>query len=184
MRFRFAAVLALVLTILSAAPARADLWQGAPTQRPEQFSLYAAPQIYFSPSDFQAFFGGTYGITQRFQLEARLGVGSLPVYFGAFGKYNFFSSEAISIAGWFGFHVQDIFNLDGSLIFSHSFKTFDLYMAPLFGLAFAEGRTVFGVGFVPGFSLYLARNIKLYTEFTIKIDQFYNAGSVGFRFFL
>jgi len=181
---RFKSLLVVVVTAFISSVAQADLWQGAPTQRPEQLSLLAAPQLYFSPTEFQGFFGATYGVTSRFQLEGRLGVGSLPVYFGAFGKYQIFSSEAVSIAGWAGFHFQDIFNLDGSLIFSHSFKNWDLYFGPLFMVRFAEGQTLFGVGFVPGFSMYLARNIKLYVEFTIEADQLYNAGSAGFRFFL
>ncbi len=162
--------------------ARADLWQGAPVQRPKQITIGAFGQLYFSPSDFQAFFNGMYGFTNRLQGELRMGVGTQSFYFGAFGKYHLVSTDLLSMSVWGGLHSQSVGFLDGSLILSHGFKTWELYFAPLLSLNLNSGTL--GSALVPGVSVFVEKNLKFYAEGVLKLGNYYNAMSAGFRFFL
>ena len=172
----------LTAVTLAPAAAQADLWQGAPVQRPKQITVGAFGQLYFSPSDFQAFFNGMYGFTNRLQGELRMGVGTQSFYFGAFGKSHLVSTDLLSMSVWGGMHAQSVGFLDGSLILSHGFKTWELYFAPLLSLNLSTGTL--GSALVPGFSLFVEKNLKVYVEGVLKLGNYYNAMSVGFRFFL
>ncbi len=174
---------ALLASILTLSSAHAELWQGAHMQKAKHASLLTAGQLYFDPSEFMGFVQGIYAFQSNFQGELRLGLGSEPVYFGAFGKYLFLNHSILSMSLWAGFHTQDSFNLDSALIMSHTFPSFEIYFAPTFQLAFDEGDSFLRVGFVPGVSFFVAKNARLYTELVLNIDKFYNAFSAGVRFY-
>lgn len=176
-------IVSSVCGAVSIAPAKAELWQGANTQRPKQFSLGAAGQFYFNPtSEFQGFGTAIYGFNPKVQGELRMGLGTLPFYFGAFAKYHFFSSDFIQMAIWGGMHSQSTAFLDAAYIVSHSFKSVEIYFAPVFVFGFSGGNL--GIGLVPGFDIYVGRSMKLYVEGIINATKYYDAMSVGIRAFM
>jgi hypothetical protein len=175
-------ILCLTLLLTSSA-ARANLWQGAGVHKSGHASLGGFGQLYFSPTEFQVFGQGMYGFGHGLQGELRLGLGSLPTYVGGFVKYQLVSGEVLSLAAWGGLHVQTNGALDFSLMASHAFSTVEIYFNPLISLPLVSGADL-AVAFVPGFDLYVAKQLKLYVEFTLNATNYYNAGSAGVRYVL
>jgi len=170
--------------LLASTSARADLWQGANPQRPKSLSVGAYSQLYFTPTgEFQVFANAEYGLSNRWQGELRIGAGTQPFYFGAFAKYLVASGDLVTVAWWGGIHAQTNGYIDNALILSRIFGRWEVYAAPLLSANLGKGET-FALGLIPGFSVYVSRNMKLYTEAVINASHYYGALSVGFRLFL
>src|SRR4051794_4825214 len=92
--FRLFGLMVLVCMLFSK-PARAEFWQGAAPLKAGESALGGFGQFYFNPNEIMAFGQFTYGVTDLFQVEGRLGLGSLDPYYGAFGKFGIIRRKSL-----------------------------------------------------------------------------------------
>lgn len=172
-----------LLALIWAGPASAEMWQGAGTVGTGRVSLGGFGKLYFDPSDFNFFGNVTYGFTPTLQGEFRLGLGSADAYVGGFLKNTVHHGDIADVAIWGGIHHQGRTYIDLAPVFSHSFQGVELYAAPLFLIKLDGPGDTLGAALVPGLGAPIARNLRLYGEFTIKVANYYNAFSAGVRYF-
>jgi hypothetical protein len=161
----------------------AQFWQGANTYSAGHGAVGAFGQFYFQPNEFMAFGQGIYGVSNSFQLEGRLGLGSLDPYWGAFGKYEFLSRKVLEMALFFGLHHQSVSYVDVGLILSHSFSKFQLYVGPLCQVPLQNGLPV-GLSIIPGVSIGVGKRARVYSEVNLNTNDSYSAASAGVRWSL
>lgn len=175
------AVLFTTFTLALPNVSHATLWQTARTMKEGKLSAGAYGQLYLSPTEFQAMTQGMYGLLPELTVEARLGVGTIGFYGGAFAKYFITKMDFMDIAAWGGFHTLKDFYLDFAPIMSKKMDGFDIYFGPIFQVNLSKSVT--GIGLTPGISAPIADGIYLYGEFTLKITNLYNSISGGARYF-
>lgn len=165
--------------------ANAQLWHGARTAGHTTFALGGAGSFVFAPAaEFMAIGTAEFGLGSRFQLEARVGAGTLSFYAGGFLQYHFLATNFVDLGVWGGYHYQDAHHLSLAIPVSHTFRRVEIYGAPLFQAAFSDAGSRYGVGFIPGMSIILAKQLRLLLEFTFGISPVLNSGSLGAKFYL
>lgn len=179
-------VLFLAISIgqsFSISSAQANLFQGANQVKPKEFVAGAFGLLSFSPTEIQAIAQGIYGLNQKVQLEARLGVGQMSTSLGIYGKAHFLSTELVNMALWAGARIQSGLGIEGALILSHAFSKFELYGGPVMDLFFKSGASNLGLGFIPGVAVPLSNKMRFYGEAVLSLASYYNAVSGGVRFY-
>jgi hypothetical protein len=172
--------LALSFTLLSSAPANAQIWQSAKVLKQSTGAIGGFGQLYFDPSEFMAYGQFTYGIGNGMQLEGRLGTGSLDFYAGMFVKALVVSNSVASIALWSGIHSQGNAFWDFAPIFSHDFGALELYFAPFISLSLGDRNS--GVTMNPGMNFALRPNLAFYTELALKVSNIPSSLTAGVRY--
>lgn len=176
---------ALLFTLLAAAPAHAQLWTGAPTAGHKTFAFGGFGQFSFAPAaEFMAVAVAEFGIGSRFDIEARFGGGTLPVYAALFLQGHFLATNIIDLAVWGGYHYQDAHHLSVALPISHTFQRVEIYGAPIFVAAFTPTASRFGGGGALGTSIFISRQFRLFVELMLGVSPVLNSGSLGVKFYL
>lgn len=162
--------------------ASAEFWQGAAPLKSGEGAVGGFGQIYFQPSDAMAFGQFSYGITDSFQGEARLGVGSLDTYFGFFGKYGMIRRKSLDISLWFGFHHLSVSYADLGLILGHTFKVVQFYIGPAFQVPLQNGMPI-EFSLIPGINFGIAKQLRLFTEFNLNLSHSDSSVSLGIKYY-
>ncbi len=166
-------------------PAQAQIWTGARTAGPNTFVFGAFGDFIFIPSaEFMGVGVIEYGIGSKFDLEARFGAGTMPLYGAIFGQWHFYSSAAVDLALWGGFYYQDAANFTVAMPVSHTFKFFELFGAPILSIGFSSAGVQLGCGIAPGVSVLLSPRFKLFFEWTLGVAPVLNSGSLGVKVYL
>jgi hypothetical protein len=139
-------------------------------------------QVYFQPNDLMAFGQFSYGVTDTFQAEARLCLGSLDPYFGIFGKYGMIRRKSIDLSLFFGYHHFSLSFADLGLILGHTFKSFQFYIGPYFQIPLQNGLPI-ELSVVPGVNFSVAKQLRFFTEFNLNLSHSYGAASLGVKYF-
>lgn len=177
-------VLIVSLGFLSSAflsVAHAQIWQTANVLQQGAATVGGNGQLYFDPSEFMFNSQLLYGVGNQIQLEARLGVGSIDTYVGAFAKYHFFNNKIFDLAFWSGLHSQGNAYWDLAPILSHDFGSLEIYFAPYIAISLGDRKS--GVTLNPGVSVDAQSNLKVYGELAVEVSNIPTSLAVGIRYF-
>ncbi len=180
-------ILPALLLAVGLAPeiSQAQLFHGARPVGHKTFAFGGFGSFVFAPAaEFMAVGTAEFGIGSRFQLEARLGVGTLPIYGAFFMQYQFLASNIVDVGLWGGYHYQGAHHLSLAIPVSHTFRRVEVYGAPLLQAAFSDLGSRYGIGFIAGMDVILAKQLRLFLEFTLGISPILNSGSLGAKFYL
>jgi hypothetical protein len=178
----FSQVVVFIFIILGMhTPSHAQLWQGAPPQTARTWTVGGFGEFYFNPNDFMALGQLVYGLTGDIQLEGRLGLGTLDPYLGLFGKFALLKRKVLDISIFSGFHHQTIYSLDFSLVLSHSYSRFQIYIAPYFQVPLENGPPI-AISMIPGVNIQINKRTRFYTEVNLNMSDSRASASAGVRY--
>ncbi|MEO7164835.1 MAG: hypothetical protein ABI041_18090 [Bdellovibrionia bacterium] len=164
----------------------ADLWQGAQTLSKQKSSFGIHTQLYeiseSQPAAMMTFAQFDYGRSDLFQTETRVGFSVANFYIGLFSKYQFHATKTWEMALMGGLQFQNYLSVATDLIWSTRWETVELYGSLHLVVPLQAGS--FGMGLIPGFDFKLSRWMVIYLEADINIAGYFNAGSLGFRYFI
>ena len=180
----------IVLALALPLPAQAELWQGARVVGRKKMRLGLIGQIYAPSANYATAVMGlgqfVYGISDRWQIEPRLGFGMIDFYLGVFGKYLIYeqtredgSPGIFALSTLFGFHRQVSYNLSLAVIAGLKLGPVDLYLAPEIRVAVTTASPSFGM--TSGIQVNIVDRIAAFLEGTIGVANSWSTVSLGLR---
>ena len=183
-------VIALLAAGLTLSEARAELWQGARVVGHKKMRLGLAGQVYTPSANYSTAVMGfgtfAYGLSDRWQIESRLGFGMIDFYLGIFGKFLIFEQLRedgtpgfFSLSTFFGFHRQVSYNLSLAVAAGLKLGPAHLYLAPEVRVAVTTASPSLAI--LPGLEVNIGSRISAVLEGMIGVANSWSTVSTGVR---